>query len=138
MSVLQKDERGPAMAWQLFAPLPTSVRREEDLQGALRGDIALVDEAEKKATAWMDRRRRAFDSGLKALGELLACLDPFVAAAIYGGWLSGSLGRIAADLGDAQDFAIKAATVGQRTAEAMVEDLVVPGRRAWEMRGRSR
>ena len=55
----------------------------------------------------MDRRELAFESGLKALGDMAACKDPVSAVAIYGGWLSGSIeNRIAADLKVAQDFAI--------------------------------
>jgi len=121
MSDVQKDDAGPMIAWQCFAPFPTTVRQVEDLQGAVRGDIALVDEAQKKAQGWMERRQLAYESGLKALSEISACKDPVSAVAIYGGWLSGSMDRIAADLKEAQDFAIKVAAVGQQTAQAMVE-----------------
>src|SRR5437764_431999 len=109
MTDLQKDDAGPMIAWQFFMPLPTTVRQEEDLQGAVRGDITLLDEAEKKARAWMDRRQRDFEAGVKALGKLSACKDPVAAMAVYGGWLSGSMALVAADLKDAQDFTIKAA-----------------------------
>jgi hypothetical protein len=124
MTNVQKDDAGPMIAWQSFTPLPDSVRHEEELQGAMRGDMALFGEAEKKATAWMDRRRAAFESGLQALGEMAACKDPVSAVAICGLWLSGSMERIAADLQDAQDFAVKAAAAGQQTAQAFS---VVPG-----------
>ena len=126
MSNVQKDDTSPVIAWQFFAPVPDTVRHEEDLQGALRGDMALFEEAEKKAAAWMDRRQVAFESGLKALGDLWACKDPVSAAAVWGGWLSGSMNRIVADLSDAQDFAMKAAAAGQLTAQAMVEGLPKP------------
>ena len=126
MTDVKKDEAGPVIAWQLLAPLPTSARHEEDLQGALRGDIALIDEVEKKATAWMDRRQLAFGSGLKALGEMSACNDPVTVAAIYGRWLCGSMNRLAEDVQDAQDFAVKAATVGHQTIQAMIEGFPIP------------
>jgi hypothetical protein len=119
MSNLPKDDAGPMIAWQSFLPLPDSVRHEEDLQGALRGDITLFAEAQDKAAAWMDRRRVAFEAGLKAFSDMAACKDPAAAAAIYGGWLSGSLNLIAADLSDAHDFALKAAAVGQQTVRAI-------------------
>ena len=128
MSNVQKDDTSPVIAWQFFAPVPDTVRHEEDLQGALRGDMALFEAAEKKAAAWMDRRQVAFESGLKAWSELCACKDPVSAAAIWGGWLSGSMNRVAADIRDVQDFAIKAAAVGQLTAKAMVEGLPTSGR----------
>jgi hypothetical protein len=87
--------------------------------------MGLFDEAEKKARNWVDRRRFAVESGLKALGEMSACKDPVSAAAIYGRWLIGSLNDIAADLQDAQDFAIKATAIGQSTARAMVEGFLI-------------
>jgi hypothetical protein len=124
MTNVQKDDSGPIIAWQSFTLLPDTVRHEEDLQGAMRGEMALFGEVEKKASAWMERRRAAFESGLKALGEMATCKDPVSAVAICGLWLSGSMERIAADLQDAQDFAVKAAAAGQQTAQAFS---VVPG-----------
>jgi hypothetical protein len=121
MSEPQKDDVGPVIAWQSFFPLADTVRHEEDLQGALRGDMALLGEAEKKARAWMDRRRLVVESGLKALGEMSTCRDPVTAAAIYGRWVMGSLNGITADFQDAQDFAAKATAIGQSTVRAMVE-----------------
>jgi hypothetical protein len=128
MNDVQRDDAGPMIVWQNFTPLPDTVRREEELQGALRGDMALIEEAEKKATAWMDRRRVSFESGLKALGDMAACKDPVSAVAICSWWLSGSMGRIAADLQDAQDFAIKATALGQQTARAMAVGFSPSGR----------
>ena len=119
MNNLPKDDAGPMIAWQPFLPLPDSVRHEEDLQGALRGDLALFAEAQDKAAAWMDRRRVAFETGLKAFSEMAACKDPAAAAAIYGSWLFGSLNLITADLSDAQDFALKAAAVCQQTVRTI-------------------
>jgi phasin protein len=119
MSDMQNDDGGPLMAWQSFLPLPDSARHEEDVQGALRGDMNLVEEAQKKASAWMDRRRVAFETGMKALSDMAACKDPASAAAIWGSWLSGNLNLMAADLSDAQDFALKAAAAGQQTVRAI-------------------
>jgi len=121
MSDVQRDNASPLIAWQFFMPLPDTVRREEDLQGALRGDIALFEEAERKTTAWMDRRRVAFESGLMLAGDLTTCKDPLSAVAVWGKWICASLNCMAADFSDAQDFANKAAAVGRLTAQAMVE-----------------
>jgi hypothetical protein len=112
---------GHVIAWQSFIPLLDTVRREEELQGAMRNEMTLIDEVENGARAWMDRRRLAIESGLKALGELSACKDPVTAAAIYGRWFIGSFNGIIADLKDAQDLAIKATEIGQSTARVMAE-----------------
>jgi hypothetical protein len=128
MSDVQQDDAGPIIVWQFFTPFPDTVRREENLQGALRRDIALFEEAAKKTTAWMDRRQVAFETGLKALSDLSTCKDPVSAVAIWGRWLNGSINRIAADLSDAQDFGVKAAAVGRLSAQAMVEGFPASGR----------
>jgi hypothetical protein len=124
MSDAQQDDTGPIIAWEFFRPLPDTVRREEDLQGALRGDIALFEEAAKKTTTWMGRRQVAFETGRKALSKLSTCKDPVSAVATWARWLCGSINRIAADLSDAQDFGVKAAAVGA----AMVEGFSASGR----------
>src|SRR5689334_4171571 len=111
MTNAQKDDGAAVIVWQSLMPLPDTVRHEEELQGALRGDMDLFDEAEKKTRAWIDRRQLAVESGLKALGEMSACTDPVSAATIYGRWLAGSLNGIAEDLQDAQDFAVKATAI---------------------------
>jgi hypothetical protein len=121
----RKDECGPLMAWQSFMPLRDTVQHEEDLQGTLRAEMRLFDEAEKKAKDWMDRRQFAVESGLKALGEMSACKDPVSAAAIYGRWFIGSLNGIVADLKDAQDFTIKVTAIGESSARAMVEGFLI-------------
>jgi hypothetical protein len=125
MNDSKSTEVGPMIAWQSFVPLPDTVRHEEELQGAVREDMALFGEADKKARAWMDRRRLAIESGLKALGEISTCRDPVSAVAIYGRWLIGSLNGITADLQDAQDLAIKATAIAQSTARVMVEGFLL-------------
>jgi hypothetical protein len=128
MNDSQKNEGGPVIAWQSFMPfmpLPDTVQHEEDLQGAMRGDMALFDEVNKKARAWVDRRRVAIETGLKAIGEMSVCSDPVSAAAIYGRWFIGSLNGIAVDLQEAQDFAVKATAIGQSTARSVVEGFLI-------------
>jgi len=125
MNDSKSTEVGPVIAWQSFLPLPDTVHREEELQGALRGDMALFDDADRKARAWVERRWLTIESGLKALVEISTCKDPVSAAAIYGRWFVGSLNGITEDLREAQEFVIKASAIGQSTARAMVEGVLI-------------
>jgi len=120
MSEADKEKSSPIIALQFFTPFSTSVRQIEELQSAVRGEFGLLDEVEKNASTWMARRQEALESGLRALAQMSTVRDPFAAGAIWSEWLSGSLKRMAADLGDASAFAIKSVSIGQKAAEAMV------------------
>ena len=120
MSEADKEKASPIVAMQFFTPFTTSVRQIEEMQSAMRGEMGLFDEAEKRASTWMARRQEALESGLKALAEMSTVKDPFAAGAIWSEWLSDSLKRVAADMRDASAFAGKSLSIGQKAAEAMV------------------
>ena len=79
----------------------------------------LLEGAQQRMTAWMNRRQEALESGLDALKRMSACKTPIEMAVIYGEWLSGSVTRVLADLEDGQAHTVRMAEHVQKASSTL-------------------
>jgi hypothetical protein len=81
----------------------------------------LLQGAQQRMSAWMNRRQEALETGLDAFKRMSACKTPIEIAVIYGEWLSGSMTRVLADLQDGQAHALKMAEQFQTASRTLFE-----------------
>ena len=105
MSEDNKQDWTRTIAWQAMAAPPAHTMQCQ--REALQHQLEMFEEAQRKAAAWTKRRQVALETGIDALKRMSACKDAGSAAAIYGEWVSGSLGRLLEDINDMHEHALR-------------------------------
>ena len=86
---------------------------------ALQQQHELLEGAQQRMTAWMNRRQEALETGLDAIRRMSACKTPIEVAVIYSEWLSGSMTPVLADLEDGQAHTVRMAEHVQKASSTL-------------------
>lgn len=114
MSEVTTETPNSVIVWPSNVQMAVSVRQIEDMQSAIRDEIALFDALQATGSDWMVRRQEALETGLKALSMMSSSQTASTAASIWGEWMCGSAKRINEDIAEAFGFSIKAAAATQK------------------------
>jgi Phasin protein len=104
--------------WPFVAPNATDLLQAQ-VKTLSERQAEFLDETEKLMTLWTKRRQEAVEDGMRTLQAAWACKDAAAVMTLYRDWLSGSLTRIFADIGDAREQAFRLAEIGQRSMTAL-------------------
>ena len=91
------------------------------MQSLLHEQTELLEESQKMMAAWTRRRQEAMETGFKAFQTMCGCKDASALTAVYGECLANSMSRIAADVNDAREVALRLAQIGHKSATALVQ-----------------
>jgi hypothetical protein len=104
--------------WPFMPPNATDLLQAR-VKTLTEGHTELLDETDKLMTAWTTRQQEAMADGLRTLQAACACKDAAAMMTLYRDWLTGSLTRIFADIGDARERAFRLAEIGQKSMTAL-------------------
>ena len=88
---------------------------------ALHQQQELLQDSQQRMVAWTKRRQQALETGLDALSRMSSCKSPIEMMAICSDWMSGSFGRVLADLEEAQAHAVKMTGQLQHASKTLFE-----------------
>ena len=109
--------------WQLGVSQASSSAAQiaECQKMTLHHQQELLQDAQQRMAAWTKRRQQALETGLDALSRMAACKTPVEMVAICSEWMSGSFGRVLADVEDAQGHTLKMAEQLQQASKSLID-----------------
>ena len=99
-----------------FSPgeLPETVRLQ--IEAWFKDQADLLEGMQNLMGTWMKRRREGTEAAFRTFERMCSCGDVGDAVTAYNEWLSGSMGRIMADMSTLRDEAIRMARISQKMA----------------------